>query len=67
MEDRTYNITCVSQSGNVVTLVFSNINDQLNAWKKVRKAGYRELDSFIGYTAKCTRENLTETLELHNK
>jgi len=67
MNDPTYNLTCTSNSGRIMTLVFTSYNDLSNARREARKIGYRELEPYIGHTVECTIDNTLETLNLYNK
>ena len=67
MKDVTYNLTITSNSGRMMTLVFTSYNDLISARSEARKIGYRNSEVYIGHTVECTVDNTLETLKLYNK
>ena len=67
MNDQTFNLTCTSKSGRIMTLVFTCYNDLSNARREARKLCYRDFGVSIGHTVECAIKDTVQTLKLYNK
>ena len=66
MQDMTYNLICTSNSGRIMTLVFTSYGDLAAARREAKSIGYRDFSTSIGPTVECTLANTVETLKLYN-